>query len=112
MSKKDIIAASTIPVILSILQEREHYGYELIKKVYDLSAGSLEWSEAMLYPVLHRLQRDGYLNSRWITLDNGRRRKYYKITDLGKELLHSKKEDWISILSLFAKLWDLKIDIR
>ncbi len=110
MSKKDLVGASTIPIVLSILLEREHYGYELIRKVHEISNGNLEWSEAMLYPVLHRLQKDGYLSSRWIVLENGRRRKYYGITDLGRTLLNEKKEDWTSMVTLFINLWNLKIE--
>ncbi len=110
MRKQDLIAASTIPIVLSILEGGEHYGYELIKKADSISDGKLEWSDAMLYPVLHRLQRDGYLSSRWVKLENGRKRKYYKITTLGTELLNEKKTDWIAMVRLFVNLWNLKID--
>ena len=112
MPKKDIIAATTIPIVLSVLQEREYYGYELIKKVHVLSSGQLEWSEAMLYPVLHRLQRDGHLSSRWIVLENGRKRKYYGITPSGQALLHEKKTDWTAMISLFNHLWNLRPDTQ
>lgn len=110
MRKQDLIAASTIPIVLSILERGEHYGYELIKKADAISDGKLEWSDAMLYPVLHRLQRDGYLSSRWVTLENGRKRKYYKITSLGVALLNEKKTDWIAMVRLFINLWNLKVD--
>lgn len=109
MLKKEIIGASTIPIVLTILLGGEQYGYELIRRVRSMSDGKLEWTEAMLYPVLHRLQRDGFLNARWVTLDNGRRRKYYSITSDGKALLAEKQEDWVTIVNLFIQMWNIQI---
>ena len=59
MISKALVAASTKPMILSILLERENYGYQIIQKVKTVSGGRLEWSDGMLYPVLHRLEKDG-----------------------------------------------------
>ncbi len=109
MFKKEIIAASTIPIVLTILLSGEQYGYELIQQAKRMSNGKLDWTDAMLYPVLHRLQRDGYLTSRWVILENGRKRKYYSITAEGKALLAEKKDDWTALLHLFANMWNLEI---
>jgi len=59
MISKDLVAASARPLVLSLLGEGESYGYELTRKVRELSQGGLEWSDGMLYPVLHRLEREG-----------------------------------------------------
>ncbi len=113
MPGKELIGASTIPLVLTILSDREHYGYELIKKVKTLSGGKLDWSEAMLYPVLHRLQRDGLIHYRWEVLnEGGRKRKYYAITPMGREALQAKKEDWIDMIQLFVKMWDLQTGLQ
>ena len=109
MASKELVAASTIPLVLSILSSGKSYGYLIIKRVRELSGGSLEWSEPMLYPVLHRMERDGLIQSEWIIPDKGRKRKYYSITELGKSVLHAKKEEWLSVHSLFVQLWNPKL---
>ncbi len=58
---KDLVAASATPLVLSILSEGESYGYAIIKRVDELSGGELQWTDGMLYPVLHRLERNGYV---------------------------------------------------
>ena len=63
MLTKDLVAASSKPLLLSILAGGESYGYEIIQKVRELSGGQIEWSDGMLYPVLHRLERDGLIES-------------------------------------------------
>lgn len=110
MSSKEMIGASTTPIILTILLEKEDYGYEIIKKVKQYSGGSLEWSEPMLYPVLHRLERNGQIKSRWKILENGRKRKYYSITPEGKILLEEKREEWKKMIEMLTKMWNLKLD--
>lgn len=107
MLGKELVAASTIPLILTILLEGENYGYELIKKVKEYSGGQLQWSDAMLYPVLGRMQKDKLIKSRWEVLENGRKRKYYKITPTGIQKLEEKKENWLVVLQMFNKMWNL-----
>lgn len=107
--QKELIGASTIPLLLTVLQSGDHYGYDLIKKVKDISGGNLEWSEAMLYPVLHRLEKQGSIHSRWEVLQTGRKRKYYGITEAGKELLFSKRGEWMKMINLMGQLWGFQI---
>ena len=73
---KDLVAASTVPLVLSVLGQGESYGYELIQRVRELSAGKIEWTEGMLYPVLHWMESEGQIESEWKTADSGRKRKY------------------------------------
>ena len=108
MISKELTGASTIPIILSILVEKEDYGYQIIKKVKTVSNGSVKWSEPMLYPVLHRLERDDCIKSKWRELPNGRNRKYYSITLKGKKLLESKKSEWKEMMYFLSKMWNLK----
>src|SRR5260370_8024236 len=76
---KDLVAASATPLVLAILAEADSYGYAIIKRVAELSGGHLQWTDGMLYPVLHRLERQGYVAAKWGASENGRRRKYYRI---------------------------------
>ena len=62
---KDLVAASATPLVLAILAEGDSYGYAIIKRVTELSGGHLQWTDGMLYPVLHRLERQGYGAPRW-----------------------------------------------
>lgn len=91
---KDLVAASAVPLVLAILREGESYGYAIQKKVRELSGGELEWTDGMLYPLLHRLERNGYIESSWGESDTGRRRKYYRLTDRGRKELASQKRQW------------------
>jgi PadR family transcriptional regulator len=91
---KDLVAASATPLVLAILSEGESYGYAIIKRVDGLSGGELQWTDGMLYPVLHRLERNGYVKASWGTSETGRRRKYYRLTDRGSDELKSQRRQW------------------
>ncbi len=106
MISKALVAASTKPMILSILQAGESYGYQIIQRVKELSDGELKWSDGMLYPVLHRLEKNNLIRSRWIISDKGRHRKYYSITIQGKEALAKDMNEWMSVHGVLATLWD------
>ena len=91
---KDLVAASATPLVLAILSEDESYGYAIIKRVGELSGGELQWTDGMLYPVLHRLERNGLVKASWGRSEAGRRRKYYQITDRGSEELANQRRQW------------------
>ena len=91
---KDLVAASATPLVLAILSEGESYGYAIIKRVDELSDGELQWTDGMLYPVLHRLERNGYVEAKWGKSETGRRRKYYRITDRGSDELIRQRHQW------------------
>ncbi len=109
MSSKELTGASTIPIILSVLSKGENYGYAIIKQVAEFSGGKLAWSEPMLYPVLHRMEKQGLIKAEWRILDNGRKRKYYSITEEGRLALADKKEEWVDMIRVMTQLWDLKL---
>jgi len=111
MISKALIAASTKPLLLSILLDGETYGYRIIKQMKILSGGHLEWSFGMLYPVLHRLEKDGFIASKWIKSDKGRLRKYYRLTDIGRQELDRQRAQWLTVQGVFAKLWD-SLEVR
>ena len=91
---KDLVAASAEPLVLSLLSRAPSYGYALIKEVVALSKGRIQWTEGMLYPVLHRLEESGCISAYWEASDTGRRRKYYKIEKGGKARLAEQLAGW------------------
>jgi PadR family transcriptional regulator PadR len=105
MLPKELIAASTEPLILSLLSKGESYGYALIQEVKLLSGDKIEWTDGMLYPVLHRMEDNGWIKSRWVEIENGRKRKYYSIEKNGKLALKEKREHWSMISSVLSGLW-------
>jgi PadR family transcriptional regulator PadR len=105
MPSKDLVAASSTPIVLAILARGESYGYEILKEVRDVSGGELEWTDGMLYPVLHRLERKGLIRSRWETPKSGRRRKYYRLLGRGKTELVAEKKRWIAVHGTLTRLW-------
>jgi PadR family transcriptional regulator PadR len=94
---KDLVAASATPLVLAILAEGDSYGYALSRRVRELSGGELEWSDGMLYPLLHRLERQGWVTSAWRVPPGGRRRKYYAVTDAGRAVLADQRRQWATV---------------
>lgn len=107
MSKisKELVGASSIPIILTILSSGESYGYEIIQKVKKISDGNIEWGDGTLYPVLHKLEKKGLITSTWKASENGRKRKYYAISADGKKELATEKENWTIVNAIIMKLW-------
>ncbi len=102
---KDLVAASATPLVLAILAEGESYGYAILKRVRAVSGGELEWSDGMLYPLLHRLSRLGYVTTEWRTPPEGRRRRYYTITDDGRAALAEQRQQWIAVTRALNDVW-------
>jgi PadR family transcriptional regulator PadR len=102
---KDLVAASAAPLILSLLEEGDSYGYAIIQRVRELSGGEVEWSDGMLYPVLHRLEAQGLIGSAWRLGDSGRKRKYYALKGQGRQALAEQRAQWLCVHGVLAKLW-------
>lgn len=102
---KDLVAASATPLILAILAEADSYGYAILKRVGELSGGHLQWTDGMLYPVLHRLERQGHIEGSWSTSESGRRRKYYRITEQGLAELTDQRRQWQAVDATLRKIW-------
>lgn len=105
MLSKELVAASTKPLVLAILKEGESYGYELIRRVRELSGDRIQWSEGMLYPFLHWMEAEGLIESAWKESDTGRRRKYYRISRKGGKELEIEREQWLSVYETLTRLW-------
>ena len=102
---KDLVAATSTPLVLAILAEGDSYGYAILKRVRDLSGGEMEWTDGMLYPVLHRLERSGLVESRWEDTQGGRRRKYYRVPREGRQQLADERRQWRTVDETLRKVW-------
>ncbi|MFI7481568.1 PadR family transcriptional regulator [Kocuria sp. M1R5S2] len=102
---KDLVAASATPLVLGILTEGDLYGYAILKRVGELSGGSMQWTDGMLYPLLHRLERLGFVSSSWGTSESGRRRKHYAITPAGRAALADRQEQWAVVADALRQVW-------
>ena len=105
MLSKELVAASTVPLVLSVLAEGESYGYALIQRVRELSGGRIEWTEGMLYPVLHWMEAEDLVESEWKEAETGRRRKYYRLRKEGRKALQAEKHQWLTVHTTLTKLW-------
>lgn len=102
---KDLIAASSTPLVLAILAEGDSYGYAILRRVREVSRGEMEWTDGMLYPVLHRLERLGHIKARWELAETGRRRKYYGITSRGRAQLAEDRRQWQAVDATLRGIW-------
>jgi DNA-binding PadR family transcriptional regulator len=105
MLSKELVAASTVPLVLSVLADGESYGYALIQRVRELSAGGIAWTEGMLYPVLHWMEDERLVESEWKEAETGRRRKYYRLRKEGRKALQVEKQQWMTVHTTLNKLW-------
>ncbi len=103
---KDLVAAMASPLVLAILAEGDSYGYAILKRVRELSDDELEWSDGMLYPLLHRLERSGHVRADWSASPEGRRRRYYAITDAGRSQLADQRRQWQTATRTLGGIWD------
>ena len=102
---KELVAATTTPLVLSLLDGEELYGYALIKRIHALSDERIAWSDGMLYPVLRRLESQGLITSSWRQAETGRRRRYYRIQQAGRAELAKQREQWKLVSSVLGRLW-------
>ncbi|GLZ30965.1 putative DNA-binding protein YwzG [Lentzea sp. NBRC 105346] len=102
---KDLVAASATPMVLGILAEQENYGYAILRRINELSGGELDWTEGLLYPLLHRLERLGFVESNWRSVAGERRRKYYRVTDRGLAELVEQRRQWDTVVDTLKEIW-------
>ncbi len=104
MIRKELVAASAEPLVLALLARGESYGYAIIQEVKARSGGQLQWTDGMLYPVLHRLERRGLIQARWGESETGRKRKYYSLKPDGKTAMAQHDEQWTMVHAVLAGL--------
>jgi len=104
MIPKELVAASAEPLILSLLSNGESYGYAIIQQIKARSENQIQWTDGMLYPVLHRMEGKGLIKSRWVKIENGRKRKYYSLKQDGKRALEKHHQQWKVVHSVLTGL--------
>ena len=102
---KDLVAATATPLVLGILAEGDSYGYAILQRISELSDGELQWSDGMLYPLLHRLERLGHVESGWQDSPTGRRRKVYRLSRSGRDALAEQSTQWQVVTAALARVW-------
>ena len=105
MFPKALVSAAVRPMMLALLGRGESYGYEIAETLHRLSGGTFAFGDGTLYPLLHRLESEGLIASQWRPTDEGRRRKYYRITPKGEKALAVEREQWLEVSTLLAHLW-------
>jgi DNA-binding PadR family transcriptional regulator len=108
MMPKELVAASAEALILSLLAKGESYGYAIIQEVRARSNDHLQWTDGMLYPVLHRMENNGWIKSRWVKTEQGRKRKYYSLKKDGKSALQEQRAQWLKVHDVLTELWGEK----
>ena len=102
---KELSKGSTGMLVLSVISRSEMYGYQIIKTVEMMSENVFQMNEGTLYPILQEKKKEEYLTSRWVeNEENGRKRKYYKITEKGIKELASQKQEWETYSNAVGKV--------
>ena len=102
---KDLTAASSTPIVLAILADEDSYGYAILQRVREASGGRMEWTDGMLYPVLHRLERLGHVDSEWRQEPGGRPRKHYRLSAQGASTLADHRRQWSIVGGVLDQVW-------
>ena len=103
---KELMGAFAIPIILSVLQGGDSYGYEIVQRVKKLTDGGITWKEASIYPVLKKLENNGMIKSYWKMQAGERPRRYYTLLADGKKQLEQNIQEWDLIQTVFSTLWN------
>lgn len=104
MLRKELVAAAAEPLILSLLSKGDYHGYAIIQEIKTRSNDQMQWADGMLYPLLHRMERKGFIKSRWGESETGRKRKYYGLQEKGKKALAKHHEQWTLVHSVLSGL--------
>lgn len=105
MISKRLLAASLQPLMLSLLADGPKYGYQIIHRARILSDNQIQWNNSKLYPLLHRMEYEGFVESYWQPSDSGPPRKYYRLTAAGEKELARLKQEWKTVNGIFFQLW-------
>lgn len=102
--KKELSKGSSSLLVLSVLESKDMYGYQIIKEIEQRSEKVFSFKEGTLYPILHCFENNGYVKSYWDESEQGRKRKYYKITKKGLKVLHDSKDEWTAYSAAVGKV--------
>src|SRR5579884_3447546 len=104
MYSRELLKGAADTLVLSTFAEGEKYGYQVVKELERRSEGFFQLKEGTLYPILHRLEKQGLLSARWQTMPNGSERRYYALTRAGRRALSDKLSEWQTFSSAVARV--------
>ena len=91
-------------LILAVVEDEAHHGYEIAKLIESRSSGQLRFTMASLYATLYRMEDRGWIRSRWVEKAGQRRRCYYRITEAGRKVLAEQRDDWRRFVAALAQV--------
>ncbi len=91
---RELLKGNTDSLLLCLISREPTYGYQIVRELEQRSNGYFRFKEGTLYPALHRLEREGLIEARWQILPNGQQRRYYYITEKGREVLAARLATW------------------
>ncbi len=97
--RKELVGGTTATLILSVLNAGSAHGYEIVRRINELSNGIFEWQEGTIYPALHKLEARELIRGKWVEARNGKMRCIYSLTESGKRALFSEAREW----SIYSK---------
>jgi PadR family transcriptional regulator len=95
-------------LILSLLEARPRHGYEISQLIEQQSQGALTFNIASFYPLLYRLEKRGWIQGRWVEKTGQRRRRYYKLTPAGRQILQQQRDTWLEFVAAMQRITGLK----
>jgi DNA-binding PadR family transcriptional regulator len=101
---KELVGASTAILILGTLRRGPNYGYEIVRQINEEAGGIFTWQEGTVYPLLHKLEKQQLIRSRWQETAAGRKRKYYSLTASGRAALDDGAKQWQSFNKIVLRL--------
>jgi PadR family transcriptional regulator PadR len=104
MFNRELVKGSTSLLVLQLLNERDMYGYELVKEMDRRSQHKLQVKEGTLYPALHKMEKQEYIECYWQNREKGPARKYYRITAQGKKILEERISEWFRYVQVMNNL--------
>ncbi len=95
-------------LILSLVEDQPRHGYDIGQLIELRSRGTLRFNVASLYPLLYRLEKRGWIRGRWVEKAGQRRRRYYRLTPSGKEVLARQREGWVEFVEAINRITGLQ----
>ena len=91
-------------LVLSLLEDQPRHGYDISKLIELRSGGGLRFHVTSLYPLLHRLEKQGWIDGRWVEKADQRRRRYYSLTAQGRKALRSQQKSWKDFVAAMSRI--------
>ena len=91
-------------LVLSLLEDQPRHGYDISRLIQIRSAGALRFHVTSLYPLLHRLEKQGWIDGKWVEKADQRRRRYYSLTPEGRKMLRSKQKGWRDFVAAISRI--------